>query len=60
MKTLWSQNEHVDPHFGAWFLTFMQLVLPSVATLRDHMASLSWLLWNQTMLFGGTIKAGHL
>ena len=29
----------------------MQLMLPSVATLGDHMASLSWLLWNQIMLF---------
>ncbi|RVW77707.1 Retrovirus-related Pol polyprotein from transposon 17.6 [Vitis vinifera] len=33
--------------------SLLSLVLPSVATLRDHMASLSWLLWNQTMLFEG-------
>ena len=29
----------------------MQLVLPSVATLGDHMASFNWLLHNQLLLF---------
>ena len=29
----------------------MQLVLLSVATLGNHMASFSWLLWNQIVLF---------
>ena len=29
----------------------MQLVLPSVATLGDHMASFDWLLRNQLLLF---------
>ena len=39
------------PFWGSISCTFMQLVLPSVATLGDHMASFNWLLWNQILLF---------
>ena len=39
------------PFWGSVSCTFMQLVLPSVATPGDHMASFDWLLWNQILLF---------
>ena len=37
--------------WGSVSCTFMQLVLPSVATPGGHMASFNWLLWNQILLF---------
>ena len=50
-------NLSVDPHLA---LTFMHLVLPSVATPGDHMASFSWLLWNQIVLLEEPLEWRHL